>query len=91
MELGNAMREPIRKMMHDQIVEAIEARDQSAYGRAVQGLAPVEITVCLGPGRCLFPKNGSEARICPFCLRYPSGRSSTTDIEAITDRFIKGN
>lgn len=59
-----------------QIIDAVRIRDDAAYGRAIQGAAPVDLTICLGSGRCLFPRQGHESRICAFCYRYPSNRGS---------------
>jgi hypothetical protein len=91
-EVGSAeMREPIRKMLSDQISRAIEVRDQTCYQRSMQGLPPLDVTACLGPGRCMFPRQGSDARVCPFCLKFPSGRGSSKDAASVIDRFVKGN
>lgn len=84
------MDDSTRKLILDQAAAAVEVRNSTAYGRAIQGKGPLDVTICLGTPRCGFPKQGWEERVCPFCLRLPSN-TSASDVAEVTGRFIKGN
>ena len=89
--MEHAMRESTQKMMREQIAASVRARDLSDYGRAQEELPPLDVVVCLGPGRCMFPRQGSAGRVCAYCLRYPKGHNSAADVAEQTRRLISGN
>lgn len=69
---------------------ALAVRDRGAYGRAMSGKGPLDVTVCLGKPRCMFPSQGWEERVCSFCLRIAPNEHAKEATERAR-RFMKGN
>lgn len=81
----------LKEQTLEQVRAAVQARDESAMPRAMCGLEPPTVRVCLGPGRCMFSKEPGEVLVCPFCRHYPPGHSSEREIRAWVDQFERGN
>lgn len=85
------MDEFTQNKIRKQMLDAVEIRQGTTVPRMLQDLPPLDVHVCLGPGRCMFPRQGADSRVCPFCLAYPQGRGTCMDVNTIAYKFIKGN
>jgi hypothetical protein len=80
-----------RKRMIEQVEAAVTARDTTAMARAANGLAPLKIKVCLGPGRCMIPGSANRPVQCPFCVELAHNPDDHRHVEAIAHRLMAGN
>ena len=88
------MRPSAQRYMRDYITTMVELRTLSALKMLERDQPPLDVIVCRGPGRCLIPNASlSEDTACPFCVRYPADRNTSSDNE-ISRQFkiiINGN
>lgn len=74
------------------ITSAVELRSQTVCRRLESDQAPLNITVCQGPGRCMLLDSG-DGISCPYCAQYPAdaGSYAPAQVEAFAKRMIEGN
>lgn len=86
-------RPDLQERLPDVLVAVAKMRRDSELSRiAKDGEVPMDITLCLGSGRCMFSLAGSEGRVCTFCMRYPERRGQTEkSTREATRIYIEGN
>lgn len=88
------MDERRRCKMVDDVVQAVAIRDLTSGLRAQQELPPLDVTVCLGAGRCMLIRPKEGITVCPFCLVYDGAHhrlAADTIIGDVSRRLIRGN
>lgn len=75
--------------LREQVGEAVEVRDTTALKRACDGLPPVVVKCCLGPGRCLH--HGDVIATCAFCVDIPYSPGDHKRVDAIAKVIFGGN
>jgi hypothetical protein len=65
--------------------------DSADYGRCMDGKSAMNVIVCLGQGRCMYPAKGHETRVCAFCKILPAGVGNAARSPEAVRRFVMGN
>ena len=89
------MVEPLSKPLQARITAYIDAVlttvESSSFMRGASGAELPDLTVCLGPGRCMIPFKEDELGECPFCVRKSFTRNMRSDAAIAAKRAIQGN
>jgi hypothetical protein len=89
--MSPAMHEQLQARIRRNVVAAVQLRDSTLMGRMHNGDGPLDIDVCLGPGRCLIPGADAAGLTCCFCVPYPTDVGSYRDADKVANRVIAGN
>lgn len=73
------------------VKNAYSIQRSTEFARAMEGNAPLDVVVCLGHGRCLYPRSGSEKRHCAFCKVMPAGFIAGENSAELVRQFVRGN
>jgi hypothetical protein len=83
-------REDLRTRVVEQLTASLEEDKRMSYMLAMQGQPFQPMYVCLGSGRCMYPRTGEQQRVCAFCKRV-EGNTSEADVKTIAKIFVGGN
>jgi hypothetical protein len=70
---------------------AYDVQAATEYPRTLQDKSPLDVIVCLGSGRCMYPSQGAGERHCAFCRRLPSGFIGRERAAETVRQIVGGN
>lgn len=73
------------------VTRAYDIQAATEFPRVMEDEAPLDVTVCLGTGRCLFSTQGSSKRHCPFCRTFPPGFDARNNVTELVRQHVQGN